>query len=308
MSGPSYDDPEVYARQAGFSGEWRDTWWNPGFLAGLRTSLGLHRFTSVLDVGCGAGHWGRTVHALLGPAAHLTGLDHEGAFVRQAGEVAHTRGLKAEYVEGGADALPFADDSFDVTTCQTVLIHVPEAEAVVKEMVRVTRPGGVVLLVEPDNAVMGTSFADTSVPLTPDERLELHRLHTVCLAGKRALGEGDGTIGSRLPALLHQCNTRDVRVVASDKCAWLYPPYDDPHQAVDLKTQLEFATMDMWMPTGTREDSRRHFLAGGGSEAAFERCWRVVVGWLRTFEQQVAERRFHTARPTCMVVAAAQPV
>lgn len=65
--------------------------------------------------------------------------------------------------------------------------------------------------------------------------------------------------------------------------------------------------MDQWMPTGPREDTRRHDLAGGGTEADFEECWATVVRWLRTFEQQVTEGTFHCARPTCMVVASGQP-
>lgn len=303
MSEPSYADPEVYARLSGFSGEWRDTWWNADFLALLSARFELAHARSVLDVGCGAGHWGRGLQRYMAEGATLTGIDHAEAFVESAAQATPT----ATYRVASATALPFDDDTFDVSTCQTVLIHVPDPGAVVREMLRVTKPGGVVLLVEPDNAVMAVSFVNTSVPLELDERVGLFRLQLMCLAGKKALGEGDGTIGARLPALLHSAGARGLQTFASDKCAAAIPPYGIRDQAIDMKTQLDFAKMEMWMPTGTREDSRRHFCAGGGTEVDFDAHWAIVLRWFRTFERQVAEGRFHTARPVCMVVAAGQP-
>ncbi len=308
MSGPSYADPETYARLSGFAGDWRDTWWNQDFLDLLGTRFELSGRQSVLDVGCGAGHWGRAVVRRLQAGATLTGIDHEAAFVETASESAEAAGLNARYLQASAEALPFEDDTFDVATCQTVLIHVPDAEAAVREMLRVTKPGGVVLLAEPDNAVMGASFANTSVPLSPDDQVALYRLQVVCLAGKRALGEGDGMVGSRLPTLLRASGAGAIETFISDKAAAALPPYDVPAQAIDIKTQLDFAAIDMWMPTGTRDDSARHFIAGGGTDAEFDACWAVAVRFLRAFEQQVAAGTFQTARPTCMVVAAGQPV
>ena len=306
MSGPSYADPETYARLSGFAGDWRDTWWNGDFLDLLGARFELGGRTQLLDVGCGAGHWGRALRPRLGDGATLAGIDHEAAFVEAAAATARAEGIEARYRVASADALPFDDDTFDVTTCQTVLIHVADAQAVVNEMVRVTKPGGVVILVEPNNAAMAATFVNTSVPLTPDEHVALFRMLVTCLAGKRALGEGDGTIGAHLPQRLHAAGTERIRAFTSDKCAAAVPPYDVPAQAIDIKTQLDFAGMEMWMPTGTREDSQRHFLAGGGSQTDFDACWAIVLRWFRAFEQQVGAGTFHTARPVAMVVAGGQ--
>lgn len=304
---PSYDDPDTYARLAGFGGDWRDTWWNPDYLDLIGQRLDLGHRNRLLDVGCGAGHWGRAVLQRMAADATLVGVDHEPAFFDAASQSARTKNLIARYQEARAEALPFEDDAFDVVTCQTVLIHVPDAAAVVAEMLRVAKPDGVVLLAEPDNLVMATSFMGTSVPLRAAERVSLLQLQQLCHEGKRALGEGDGQVGARLPALLRHGGAQALQTFASDKCAWAHAPYEDHAQAVDIKTQLEFARMDQWMPTGPREDTRRHYLAGGGTEADFEECWATVVRWLRTFEQQVTEGTFHCARPTCMVVASGQP-
>ena len=305
--GPSYDDPDTYARLAGFGGDWRDTWWNSDYLDLLGQRLDLGRRTRLLDVGCGAGHWGRAVLQQMSPKATLTGIDREPAFFDAANEAAAASKLTAHYQQAQAEALPFEDDLFDVVTCQTVLIHVPDAQAVVAEMLRVAKPDGVVLLVEPDNLVMATSFLGSSVPLTARERMSLLELQLLCHEGKRALGEGDGEVGARLPTLLHEGGAVAMQTFASDKCAWAQAPYDDHAQAVDIKTQLDFAATDNWMLTGPREDTRRHYLAGGGTDTEFERCWGLVLRWLRDFEGQVRAGTFHAARPTCMVVACGQP-
>ena len=53
---------------------------------------------------------------------------------------------------GRAESLPFPDGSFDLVTCQTVLIHVREPSVALREYLRVVRPGGRLLLIEPNNA------------------------------------------------------------------------------------------------------------------------------------------------------------
>src|SRR5690606_25900880 len=58
-------------------------------------------------------------------------------------EKARARGL--DVLEGSATALPFDNDSFDVTCSFKVLAHIPDIETALSEMARVTRPGGYVL-------------------------------------------------------------------------------------------------------------------------------------------------------------------
>ena len=306
MERPSYDDPTRYAELAGFDGEWRDTWWNGDFIDLIARRFDLGTCRAALDVGCGAGHWSHTLHPRLHPEATLTGVDREPSFVDAARSRAADALIPWRDAVGDAAALPFPDDSFDLTTCQTVLIHVPDPAAVVAEMVRVTKPGGVVLLVEPDNLTIATSMLQTSVPLRVEQQLALLELQLRCEAGKLALGEGEGSIGARLPALLETAGVQAVRAFASDKCALQRPPYAVPEEAVDLNAQLGFSRIDCWLQTGPRGDTRRHFVAGGGEEAAFERCWSVACAWMRAFEAQVEAGTYRTTRVVPMVLCAGQ--
>ena len=51
---------EEYSALAAFDGEWRDIWWNQDFLELMARRCRVENVSSVLDVGCGAGHWGPT--------------------------------------------------------------------------------------------------------------------------------------------------------------------------------------------------------------------------------------------------------
>ncbi len=77
-------------------------------------------------------------------------------------------------------------------TCQTVLMHVRDAAAVVAEMVRVTRPGGLVLLSEPNNAaaMLVANSAQADEPIA--QRLERLGFLLACQRGKALVGPGPG--------------------------------------------------------------------------------------------------------------------
>lgn len=91
----------------------------------------------VLDVACGTGLVSRL---FAGRVARLIGVDVTEAMAEQA------RPCLDELVITPAEALPFADASFDITTCRQG-IQFMELPAAVREMVRVTRPGGRVVLI-----------------------------------------------------------------------------------------------------------------------------------------------------------------
>ena len=99
----------------------------------------------VLDVGCGDG---TLACAAASRGAVVTGLDPDPAMVA-AGRARPARdGLEVEFMDGRIERLPFADGSFDVVVAVTVLCFVADARAAVREMARVLRPGGRLVLGE----------------------------------------------------------------------------------------------------------------------------------------------------------------
>lgn len=105
---------------------------------------------SILDVGSGTGRWA-TEMARLFPNANVIGADiaapnPEAAQPDEAGRPDNFAFVKGNVLEG----LPFPDDSFDFTHMRLLLFAIPETRwpDVARELVRVTRPGGWIEMVE----------------------------------------------------------------------------------------------------------------------------------------------------------------
>ena len=99
----------------------------------------------VFDVGCGDG---ALVCAAASRGAVVTGLDSDPAMLAAARMRADGAHVQAAFVEGRIEQIPFADASFDVVVAVTVLCFVADASRAVREMSRVLRPGGRLVLGE----------------------------------------------------------------------------------------------------------------------------------------------------------------
>ena len=106
--------------------------------------LELSDDADVLDCGCGMGFYLMVLRELR-PAASLTGLDEDPERL----SLAASYGIQANLVPGDAQALPFADASFDAVLMSEVLEHLPDDRAGLLEAYRVLRPGGVLSISVP---------------------------------------------------------------------------------------------------------------------------------------------------------------
>lgn len=97
------------------------------------------RGEEVLDVGCGTGVVAVTAARA---GARVRGLDLTPALLERARENAATAQVEVDFVEGDAEALPYADASFDVVLSQFGHMFAPRPEVAVTQMLRVLRPGG----------------------------------------------------------------------------------------------------------------------------------------------------------------------
>jgi ubiquinone/menaquinone biosynthesis C-methylase UbiE len=76
----------------------------------------------------------------------ITGLDISKSFVEIARKNAAEAGLKIDFREGNASAMPFKDDTFDFTFCQAAFKNFSEPVKAIAEMYRVLRPGGLSII------------------------------------------------------------------------------------------------------------------------------------------------------------------
>ena len=107
----------------------------------------------VLDVGCGPGALLPALAQLVGTEGRVVGLDYAAPLLETARERVEAAGVgeRVELVAGDAHRLPFADASFDAVHVERVLMHLEDPDAAIREMRRVTRPGGWVVAAEPDS-------------------------------------------------------------------------------------------------------------------------------------------------------------
>lgn len=257
------------AHSAAYFGDTRDHWWNLDFLELMAKRWKLDAVRDALDVGSGIGHWGMLLASVMPEHVQFTGIDREPVWIEQARARALARGLggRFSYRQGEADRLPFPDDSFDLTTCQTVLIHVPDPAATIAEMLRVTRPGGLVAVAEPNNLTESLLLDSISNKASTDDVVELVRFQLTCERGKVALGEGDNSLGDRVPGLFVALGLEKVEAYVNDKATAVFPPYAASEQRAFTEDARERLARRLW--NFSEADARRFFLAGGGSDSDF---------------------------------------
>lgn len=96
----------------------------------------------VLDLGCAGGFM---AEAMAARGAKVTGIDPAELAIEAARRHALTEGLRISYDVGVGEALPYAEARFDAVVCVDVLEHVADLDAVLLEVARVLRPGGLFL-------------------------------------------------------------------------------------------------------------------------------------------------------------------
>ncbi|WAX76897.1 class I SAM-dependent methyltransferase [Streptomyces sp. KMM 9044] len=168
----------------------------------------LEPSSRILDIGCGPGTITADLAALV-PDGHVTGLDRAPGVLEQARSTAGERGLtNTTFTVGDVHALDFPDDTFSVVHAHQVLQHVGDPVRALREMKRVTGPGGVVAVRDADYAAM------TWYPLSRgmDDWLDLYRRVA------RANG-GEPDAGRRLKSWALAAGFKDITTASG---TWTY--------------------------------------------------------------------------------------
>jgi SAM-dependent methyltransferase len=108
----------------------------------------------ILDAACGNGRYTRFVLRQADRDAMVTGFDYSQGMLRRARHrLKHTR---ATHVAADITRLPYLDASFDAIICGWVLEHLPDPRPGLRELARVLKPGGKVLLMTTEDTFLGS--------------------------------------------------------------------------------------------------------------------------------------------------------
>jgi ubiquinone/menaquinone biosynthesis C-methylase UbiE len=114
----------------------------------------------VLDVGCGPAHVAR---ALAQQGCDVTGIDRSPRLLRIAGRLAARQKIHLRLERAPSDALPFADATFDCSLATGVIYWVEHHVKTLCEMVRVTRPGGTIVSLDPHASMSASGMRAYSI-------------------------------------------------------------------------------------------------------------------------------------------------
>jgi len=215
----------------------------------------------LLDAGSGAGDVARWLAAEVGPDGEVIALDNSALTIAAA--VRRHDGSTVRYMTGDVSAMTLPDDSVDGVWCERVLQHVPDPDVAIAELIRVTRRGGRICLIDTD----WSSLAFDGVPgrLADAVSADMHsRLHP-----------GQGDIGRTLRRRLVEAGLDDV--TATPVTCF----FGDPASAaVVLPMVNPMVPAEAWLsPSGVREEWFTHVDEAGtrGVFLAVLTIW-VVTG------------------------------
>ncbi len=216
-------------------------------LPALRNA-GLATDAHFLDLGCGPGYFSELAAGELVPEGRVTGVDVDGALLEPARRRATERGSAIEYVLASGVDIPLPDDAVDFAYARFLFQHLDRPMDVLAEMRRVVRPGGVVMVMDTDDAGLLVH------PEPPGWAALLE-----AAARSQADRGGDRGVGRRLRGMLVDAGLDDVRasarilttdhvppaafvhVTTAFKTEGLDPAYIDPEAAADTLAALREA-------------------------------------------------------------------
>lgn len=150
----------------------------------------------VVDVGCGTGEDVRAMESRVGPEGRAVGVDLSATMIASASERSRAQQSQARFVLGDVHRLPFADASFDGVRAERLLQHTPDAGAGLREMIRIAKPGGRVVIWEGDLDLFVIDAPDYDASRVM-QRLICDHFH-------------NGAIGHRLYGMFHEGGVTDV--------------------------------------------------------------------------------------------------
>jgi ubiquinone/menaquinone biosynthesis C-methylase UbiE len=163
--------------------------------------LGIDPAATIVDVGCGPGLLSAPLSAMVSQG-RLVGVDADPKLLELARRQAKTQNRdNASFVEAWADNMPIDSDLADLAYARFLFQHLPHPVAVAREMARVTKPGGRVVIVDTDDSAIIVEPAIAG----------LDGIIQGSQVGQAAMG-GDRLVGRKLRRIMHEAGLVDIEI------------------------------------------------------------------------------------------------
>jgi SAM-dependent methyltransferase len=180
----------------------------------------------VVDFGCGAGRFGQMLMPLLPEGSSYTGFDQSPVLVDEARRLFAGAPFHSEFSVASLEDAPFDDSTFDAAISQGVLMHIPDPMSAIREMIRVTRQGGMVMTCDGNRNAHNALLHVEELEMQDTTPLDL--LRDMNNEIKRQTGV-DHNIGIKTPVLMHRAGLKDVQARVSDSVRLLFPPIESEY-------------------------------------------------------------------------------
>lgn len=167
----------------------------------------------VIDFGCGYGYLGLVLMSLLPNGSSYTGVDISEKLINKGKEIFKKLPFNHKFILSSANNVPEKDDTFDIAICNSVLMHIPEPDAVLAEMKRITKNDGMIITCESNwNTVNALLYIDgiKKSKITDLGFLQIlfERIHEKT--------KTDGNIGMKMPVIMARNNIKNIQARISD--------------------------------------------------------------------------------------------
>ncbi len=250
----------------------------------------------VIDFGCGYGWGGFFLLPMLPAGSSYFGFDISEPLLRQGRDWFGKAGLNATLARGDVTAAPVADGGFDLAFAHAVLMHQPDPAVALGEMIRVTRPGGLVIACDSNQTAVNALL---HVHETEEQERTPLALWQKTKAYWRRTHGPDANQGLKTPVLMRQAGLMDIGARISDAVSLSFPPIDTPEKERVLAAILDDGLGGYPIDEASFQGAVGRLVRNGAeeAEAAAELRREMANDYRRT------ARNYHIVQPAVMAIS-----
>jgi ubiquinone/menaquinone biosynthesis C-methylase UbiE len=230
----------------------------------------IEKPVKIVDFGCGFGYMGTKLMPLLPSGSSYTGVDKAPALLNAARKLFSSSApyYLHEFVTSEVYKTPFKDDTFDIAIAHSVLMHIERPMEALREMIRVTRHGGMVITTNANRNAWNALFyvdelnTQETTPLTFSQQMNKDI--------RRKTGV-DYNIGIKVPVMMDRAGLKDIGCRMDDRVTMLLPSMDSEEKK---KVFEALCISGLALPENFKEkqtEMREKFLSYGISPEDIER-------------------------------------